>query len=162
VADLVSDVLPQVPENIRIVAAGDQVNTYDLVNIAFLGMVYTTTVGMEMAMSGVPVIVVGKTHYRGKGFTIDPSSWDEYFYKLEEILANPSIAHMSEEQVNSAWQYAYCFFFDYPRPYPWHLLHFQDNYKEWPLARVLSEEGLARYGKTFELLTGDPITWTEM
>ena len=56
----------------------DPVNTYDLVEIADLGLVYTTTVGMEMAMSGVPVIAAGQTHYRGKGFTLDPASWQEY------------------------------------------------------------------------------------
>ena len=66
------------PSNIHLVAAGDPINTYDLVEIADLGLVYTTTVGMEMAMSGVPAIVGGQTHYRGKGFTQDPVSWEEY------------------------------------------------------------------------------------
>ena len=31
--------------------------------------------GMEMAMAGLPVIVAGKTHYAGKGFTIDSPTW---------------------------------------------------------------------------------------
>ena len=47
---------------------------HDLVETAGLGLVYTTTVGLEMAMSGVPVIVIGQTHYRGKGFSLDPDS----------------------------------------------------------------------------------------
>lgn len=72
VADVIHRRLPELPEHIHLVGAGDPVNTYDLVEIADLGLVYTTTVGMEMAMSGVPAIVIGQTHYREKGFTLDP------------------------------------------------------------------------------------------
>ena len=79
VADVVHQALPSIPENIHLVPADAKVNTYDLVEIADLGLVYTTTVGMEMAMSGVPVIVVGNTHYRDKGFTLDPTSWEGIF-----------------------------------------------------------------------------------
>ena len=82
VADVVHQALPSIPENIHLVPADAKVNTYDLVEIADLGLVYTTTVGMEMAMSGVPVIVVGNTHYRDKGFTLDPTSWEAYFELL--------------------------------------------------------------------------------
>ena len=50
-------VLPRLPEHIRLIGPKEKVNTYDLVEVADLGLVYTTTVGMEMAMNGVPVIV---------------------------------------------------------------------------------------------------------
>jgi hypothetical protein len=52
VADVVRKVLPELPEHIHLVPAEAQINTYDIVEIAQLGLVYTTTVGMEMAMSG--------------------------------------------------------------------------------------------------------------
>ena len=32
---------------------------------------YTTTVGLEAAVRGIPVAVAGETHYRGRGFTSD-------------------------------------------------------------------------------------------
>ncbi|MBN2500662.1 MAG: hypothetical protein JXB38_07800 [Anaerolineales bacterium] len=162
VAEVVDEVLPEVPKNIHVIAPGDEVNTYDLVAIADLGMVYTTTVGMEMAMSGVPVIVVGKTHYRGKGFTLDPSSWNEYLDLLDSALADLSTVQMSKEQVDTAWHYAYRFFFDYPRPFPWHLVHLWNAVAEWPLARVLSEEGLTQYRQTFQYLTGKTLDWTQV
>jgi hypothetical protein len=43
-----------------------KINTYDIVEITDLGLVYTTTVGMEMAMEWRPVLCVGNTHYREK------------------------------------------------------------------------------------------------
>ena len=159
VAGVVNQVLPNLPEHIHLVEADAQVNTYDIVEIADLGLVYTTTVGMEMAMSGVPVIVVGNTHYRGKGFTLDPASWDDYFKTLEQVLAAPDDYRLEQPQVERAWHYAYRFFFDYPHPFPWHLLHIWKDLEEWPIQRLLSAEGQQTFGATFHYLAGEPITW---
>lgn len=159
VADVVHKALPSIPEHIHLVPADATVNTYDIVDIASLGLVYTTTVGMEMAMSGVPVIVVGNTHYRGKGFTLDPSSWDDFFGCLSDVLQKPHDSRLSQTQVEQAWNYAYRFFFNYPQPFPWHLVHFWKDVEAWPVSRLFSEEGLSHYGKTFDCLAGEPIHW---
>ena len=127
--------------------------------IADLGLVYTTTVGMEMAMSGVPVIVVGTTHYRSKGFTLDPGTWEGYFELLTKILDDPTAYRLSQSQVEQAWNYAYRFFFEYPHPFPWHLLHFWQDQETWPLTRLYSEEGIAAYQKTFNFLVGESVSW---
>ena len=147
------------PENVHLVAADDPVNTYDLVEIADLGLAYTTTVGMEMAMSGVPVIVAGHTHYRDKGFTLDPDSWEAYDQMLELALRNLKKYRLNEAQVERAWRYAYNFFFAYPRPFPWHLLHFWNELETWPVERVLSAEGQEAFGDTFRYLAGEPVKW---
>jgi hypothetical protein len=159
VADVVHKVLPQIPEHIHLVPADAKINTYDIVEISQLGLVYTTTVGMEMAMSGLPVIVVGNTHYRGKGFSLDPGSWEDYFKQLQQVLASPQEYRLSVQQVELVWNYAYRFFFQYPQPFPWHLLHMWDDLEEWPLSRTLSQEGQAWFGDTFRYLLGEPIKW---
>ncbi len=160
VADVVQRVLPSIPENIHLVLAEARINTYDIVEIADLGLVYTTTVGMEMAMSGIPVIVVGNTHYRQKGFTIDPPSWKEYFATLSRVLADPPGYRLSRSQVDLAWNYAYRFFFEYPHPFPWHLLHFWKDIETWPPSRLLNnDEGLSCFQQTFRYLAGEPIEW---
>ena len=158
-SDVVHQVLPRLPEHIRLIGPKEKVNTYDLVETADLGLVYTTTVGMEMAMYGIPVIVSGSTHYRGRGFTNDPDSWVNYFKMLGNILSKPSAYRLSRQQVESAWEYAYRFFFEYPRPFPWHLVRLWDDYKARPLATVLSEEGQHQFGPTFRYLLGEPVDW---
>ena len=157
--DVVHQVLPRLPEHIRLIGPKDKINTYDIIEVADLGLAYTTTVGMEMAMYGVPVIASGKTHYRGRGFTFDPDSWVSYFKLLGQILAKPSAYRLSRTQVESAWEYAYRFFFEYPRPFPWHLVRVWDDYKARPLNMVCSPEGQEQYGATFRYLVGEPIDW---
>ncbi len=159
VADVVQRVLPSLPEHIHLVPADAPVNTYDIVEIADLGLVYTTTVGLEMAMSGVPVIAVGNTHYRGKGFTLDPDTWEAYFDTLDKALKDPAAYRLSQAQVALAWNYAYRFFFDYPFSFPWHLLHIWKDLEEWPLSRVLGAEGQEQFGSTFRYLVGEPIQY---
>lgn len=159
VADVLRKALPNLPEHIHLVAADDPVNTYDLVEIADLGLVYTTTVGMEMAMSGVPVVVAGQTHYRGKGFTLDPDSWEAYDQLVGQVAAAPASYRLTRQQVEQTWNYAYRFFFEYPQPFPWHLLHFWNELEEWPMQRVLSAEGQSAFGNTFNYLAGEAVTW---
>ncbi len=159
VADVLHQAVPELPEHIRLVAASDAVNTYDLIEIADLGLVYTTTVGMEMAMSGVPVIVTGQTHYRGKGFTLDPDTWQSYWELLDQSLAGETALRLSRQQVEQAWNYAYRFFFEFPQPFPWRLLGMWEELQEWPLERVLSAQGEAAFGHTFRYLLGEAIDW---
>ncbi len=151
--------LPERPAHLHVIGPNEKVNTYDLMEIASLGLAYTTTVGMEMAMRGVPVILAGQTHYRGRGFTYDPQSYDEYFGWLNTLLTAQPVQRLTEKQVETAWNYAYRFFFDFPLDFPWRLMHFWKDYETWPLARVLSEEGRAAFGKAFDALAGKSLEW---
>jgi hypothetical protein len=161
-AEVVRQVLPRLPEHIRLIGPKEKVNTYDLVEVADLGLVYTTTVGMEAAMNGMPVIVAGQTHYRGRGFTLDPDSWVTYFKVLGQVLENPQSFRLTRPQVELAWQYAYRFFFEFPRPFPWHLVRMWEDYKARSLTDVLSPQGMELYGDTFRYLTGAPLDWVNL
>ncbi|MDD5368459.1 MAG: hypothetical protein PHQ40_05195 [Anaerolineaceae bacterium] len=159
---VVHEVLPHLPEHIHLIGPKEKINTYDLIDVADLGLVYTTTVGLEMAMDGLPVIVAGQTHYRGRGFTLDPESWVSYFKTLGQALAKPDVFRLSRQQMELAWQYAYRFFFEFPHPFPWHLVHMWEDVQAQPLSVVLSPQGMQKYGRTFAYLTGEPVDWTKM
>jgi len=158
---VVREALPEIPSHIHLIGALDNVNTYDLIEIANLGLAYTTTVGVETAMNGIPVISCGDTHYRSRGFTINPNSWEDYFSTLEKVLADLPAYRLTEEQIAKAWNYAYRFFFEYPRPFPWRLMNFWEDLDVWPVEKVLSDEGMAQFGDTFKFLVGEPFTWRD-
>ncbi len=156
---VVREALPELPSHIHVIGALDKINTYDLIEIADVGLAYTTTVGLETAMNGRPVISCGETHYRKRGFTLDPNTWGEYYATLEKVLADIPGHQLNEKQTEFAWNYAYRFFFEYPRPFPWRLMNFWDDLEVWPLEKVLSEEGLVQFKDTFDFLVNEPFTW---
>ena len=160
VADIIRPEINNNATHIHLIEADSPINTYDLIEISDLGLVYTTTVGMEMAMSGVPVVVSGNTHYRNKGFTLDPDSWDNYFNHINKALINPQSYVLTKSQIEDAWHYAYLFFFEFPLPFPWHLANYWNELEKWPIERVLSPEGNALFGKTFLYLTGEKRDWS--
>ncbi|MEA3326248.1 MAG: hypothetical protein U9R53_02935 [Chloroflexota bacterium] len=157
--DVVNAKFDEIPDHIHLVKPEEKINTYDLLDITDLGLVYTTTVGLEMAMRGIPVVVSGKTHYRNRGFTKDPESWDDYFDVLQSFLADVKASRLTQEQVELSWRYAYLFFFVFPMPFPWRLSDLREELKSRPIAYVLSPEGVKRYSKTMKALTGKPLEW---
>jgi hypothetical protein len=95
----------ELPDNVRLVRPDDPLSSYGLLAITNLALCYTTTVGLEAAVRGIPVAVAAKTHYRGRGFTVDLESPAD----LEAALADPPT--MTPEQVELARRYAFAFFF---------------------------------------------------
>ncbi len=158
-AEIVRESLPEQPAHVLVIPPDSAVNTYDLIELADVGLVYTTTVGMEMAMQGIPVIVAGNTHYRGKGFTIDPPDLPAYLQALAKALAERT--RLPEPQVELAWRYAYRFFFEYPFAFPWHLIGFWDDVAARPLPEVVRPDRLEAYRPALQALAGHPIDWSQ-
>ena len=101
------------------------------------------------------MIVSGNTHYRGKGFTLDPDSWESYFSLIDSVIEAPERHRLDEAQHTLAWHYAYRFFFNYPFPSPGHLHGIRERMTVEGIADVLSPEGMAKYGEMYNYLIFD-------
>ncbi|MBI5787947.1 MAG: hypothetical protein HZA78_03720 [Candidatus Schekmanbacteria bacterium] len=111
VGDILKQKYPRLPKNICIIYPDQDINSYLLLEAGNLVLVYTTTLGLEAATRGIPVIVSANTHYRGKGFTFDISSNEEYYPMLSNLLQREG--KISDEWVNLARKYLYFFFYRY-------------------------------------------------
>lgn len=102
------------PDNIEFLPPDTDVNTYALIEDLDAGVVYASTVGLEMALDGVPVLVGGYPPYHGFGITHDPSNKSEYREKLQNI---ENLKHGGERQ-KRARRFAYfhfiCKHLDFP------------------------------------------------
>jgi hypothetical protein len=98
--------LGELPANVRIVAAAQPLDSYALLGLTDLALVYTTTIGLEAANLGVPVAVAGTTHYRGRGFTHDVERPEQQL-----ALMRATGLQASAEQHELALRYAFTFFF---------------------------------------------------
>ena len=114
-ASLIADRIGDLPDNVRVIEPHEQVNSWSILQVADLGLVHTSTVGMELPLEGVPCMVVSHTHYRGRGFTVDVDSRDEYFRRIE----NFSPEDVDREQLRTlAKRYAQILFERYQLPLP--------------------------------------------
>ena len=154
--EIVRTALPDMPSHVKLVGPDSDINTYDLIQLADLGLVYTSTVGLEMAMEGIPVVVAGDTHYRDKGFTTDPLTAKDYVAAVKRAL-NSSEERLNEDQRELAARYAYRFFFEYPFLFPWHLIGFWDDVEARPVEQVMASPD--EYLDTLRALVGEPIDW---
>ncbi|MEX0788946.1 MAG: hypothetical protein WD906_07910 [Anaerolineales bacterium] len=155
---IVRSALGEVPGHIVLVPPDSPLNTYDLMPLARLGLVYTSTVGLEMAMMGIPVVVAGQTHYRGKGFTWDPTTRRAYHEIVGKLIRGRKV-RLARPKIARAWRYAYRFFFEYPFPIPWHLVGFWEDQAREPVTRVVGAPARSQYRRTLDALMGHRIPW---
>jgi hypothetical protein len=102
----------KLPGNVILLTPRVKCTVYDLLPICNVGIVHTTTVGIEMAAKGIPVITTGKSPYRGFGFTIDPTTSDEYFNAIERCLSGEKILE-NRKQEEKAYKFILFYQFHY-------------------------------------------------
>ncbi|TAK34786.1 MAG: hypothetical protein EPO21_08435 [Chloroflexota bacterium] len=104
------------PPNVRVVGPESDLSSYALVDMSDLVLVYTSTVGLEAATRGKTVLVAGETHYRGKGFTVDPNTREDYYAALAYLLGRHG-TDCANEVRTLARRYAYLLFFRFMLPF---------------------------------------------
>jgi hypothetical protein len=106
--DYVTQRFPELPPNIHLHGPESHVDSYALIQASTAVLVYTSTIGLEAALLGRPVLVAADVHYRGKGFTYDV----EGPAHLDSLLADPSTLALTPEQYDLALAYAHVFFYE--------------------------------------------------
>ncbi|UVE49762.1 hypothetical protein KU306_12695 [Haloferax larsenii] len=106
------------PDNVKLLHPDTDVDTYALIDSLDASVVYNSTVGLESAYRGLPVIVAGETHYRGFGFTIDPETKQEYLALLNDV----SQIEPPEETETLAQRYAHLLMAKRHTPFPYFVL----------------------------------------
>ena len=79
------------PKNASIIEPEMDINSFDILDMSDIGVVHTSTVGLEMAIEGKPVLLISETHYRNKGFTYDVTSSEDFFNTIESLQQSKSI-----------------------------------------------------------------------
>ena len=105
----------QLPPNVFVISPESQISTYALAQHCNAALIYNTKTGIEISSMGIPVVVAGEAWIRGKGFSIDASSPDEYFSILDQLPFSTKLNHLDLER---ARKYAFHFFFRRMIPLP--------------------------------------------
>jgi len=96
------------PENIIVLVPDTAVRAYDLMSPDLVSITYDGTIGLELALMGLPVLVAGDSHYREAGVVKKLETLDEYFKLLED---HSELVSFAKSHVELAKKYAYFYFF---------------------------------------------------
>jgi len=108
VSDVIAARFPHLPANVRVVGPENTLSSYALAECADAALIYGTKLGVELGARGIPVIVAGEAWVRGKGFTHDATSPEDYEAKLALL---PFGKRLDPETQDLALRYANHFFF---------------------------------------------------
>lgn len=103
---------PNLPQNVYLVPPEKELAARSLYELASLVLAYCSTTGIEAAIYRKPVLLGGDPHYRGKGFTIDVQSRQEYADLLRQ-WASGGLDWPSQRASESARRYFHLFFLRY-------------------------------------------------
>lgn len=102
------------PENARLVMPGDDISSYTLADMAVLGLVYFSTIGLEMALRGQPVVAVATGIYGHCDFIRGVNTPADY----EPAIRTALTQGRQIEVARKAYRFAYQIFNNLSVPYP--------------------------------------------
>lgn len=114
--DLISSAIPELPDNVRVVPPESIISSYALMRSSSIGLVYTSTIGLELATQGIPAVVAASTHFGMRGFTWDPPDAQAYWKTTERLLTDPPSEYERHHLRSLALRYAHMFFFRFHQP----------------------------------------------
>lgn len=123
IVDFIYEKFPVLPTNVSIIYPDLKINTYDLFPFIDLGIVFNGTVGIEMMLQGIPVVVTGKAPYGRLGLVYEPSTTDEY---KKILLGETKPIDPDKDEID-----LFCYFYFIKVRMPWNLTEkaYDDNFK---------------------------------
>jgi hypothetical protein len=120
IADEIAKRHPRLAPNIKLILPDNRISSYALAEMSTSALIYGARMGWEVAALGTPLVIAGEAFSRGKGFSTDASSREEYFRILETAHQLPR----NDEAVRRrAKKYGYHFLYrrmlDLPVMGPW-------------------------------------------
>ncbi len=79
-------------ENIILFEATDEVDSYTLIENMKFGLIYSSTIGLEIAYYGKNCLIGGDAFYKNQNFVIPSENKNDYFEKLKNLLFMPLVA----------------------------------------------------------------------
>lgn len=102
------------PNNVVIVKPEDEISSYDLIKTAHCGLIWHSSLGIEIAATGRPVFRAGNYWFRDTRFMTQQAPGFSYSDSLSQFLAEADSGRAFAATIDAtvaAWRFAYCWFF---------------------------------------------------
>lgn len=108
--EFITSLSENLPENVLLFMPGDEVSSYEIIKHTDIGLVFVSTLSIEMACRGIPVIAAGNPLWALSSAVESPASREEYFHTLQEYVKKNITSSARIEKMRSAYRLAYAFF----------------------------------------------------
>jgi len=139
IKNLLKEICEELPSNIFFIDEMTKIKPYGIYKQIDYGLAFISTVIIEMALQGVPVICAGPGgQYSGKGFTVDRSTKSEYEAALKQAMHKELVFVPDIERAKR-----FLYFRFYREAIPFHFIFFEKNYMfVRDIPEVIQKEGL--------------------
>jgi hypothetical protein len=140
--DVAREIAREAP-NVLVIAGDEDLNTYTLLPGLCGGLVWVSSIGVDMVARGIPVLAAARPKYHGLGLVDEPRTIPEYFQALGRLAT--TAVHPTHEQQARARQYLSLVFSEFS------FEAFSPGYR----ARDLSLDGPADADVFYRIVAGD-------
>lgn len=135
-------------DRLIVISSSSTINTYELMNKCYFSSVYSSTTGVEIAMSGKLVVAGANIYHSRVGISKGASDLGNYIKILKQLI-NGSIKK-TDDDVYAATLVYFLFHFVLQYPYPYDK---PSEMVKYPINKFFYEPEFSKYDLTFELLT---------
>jgi hypothetical protein len=102
-------------ENVLVIDGKDKINSFSLLPYVKCGLVWISSIGVDLTVRGVPVICAGRPKFSGMGIAYEPGSKREYFHLLD-LAKNNELPSPNNEMIENGKKYIHAVFkgFSFP------------------------------------------------
>jgi hypothetical protein len=121
-----ADLAQHIPNNVRVITGDNPMSSYTLAAVADVGLVWYSTMGLEMAAMGKPVVRAGRSWLAYADFMHSAPQPEAYESLLNNLLLQ-SGQPTNFESAAGAWRFAYVWYYRQSIPFPlvhqpnWHI-----------------------------------------
>ena len=145
--------LDKLSDNFTILPSSTSINTYGLIEVADLGLVYSSDIGWEMILKNKPVISGGMGAAWGKNIQYDPKNVNEYFSKIDFFIKRKKFTIPSFRKKN-AEKFMNFYMKEVPKNFPFPLFEYWNNNTFDEVERIFKNSKISsKYKNTFENLS---------
>lgn len=105
----------KLPENVFLIMPEERVNSYELIDKIDIGITYGSTIGLEIASCGKPVVISSKGFYHGIIPFISVYDKNTYFDILNKTI---ELDYKDQEIKKYIYRYIFYYFFRISIPFP--------------------------------------------
>ena len=146
--------------DIVFVDANSEVNTFDLLPVVDLGLVYMSDIGFEMVLDDTPVIGAANSKYSGYGIIIEPETRNEYFEALDGFIEHQGAGFVvTEKQKKLARYFAHLLWNRIVKPFPWRPGGFWGYEQEFRMKELVDLVPGSRFQQAFNCLEDGCTDW---